>query len=67
MMVARNRLRLRGLGLTNPCLSLAVVLLVLQAHSLAFAQSGHAPARLDPTLDISEPTLESTLHAPLPE
>jgi hypothetical protein len=51
----------------NRCLGAAVVLLVLQAHNLAFAQSGHGPVRLDPTLDISVPTLESAIHAPLPE
>jgi hypothetical protein len=46
---------------------LAVVLLVLQAHGLALAQSHSGAARLDPTLDIPKPTLESTLHTPLPE
>jgi hypothetical protein len=46
---------------------LAAVLLVLQAHSVGFAESHLESARLDPTLDISVPTLESTIHTPLPE
>jgi hypothetical protein len=47
--------------------SLVVALLVLHAHSVAFAQSWYGSARLHPTLDISMPTLESSLHTPLPE
>ena len=66
-MDARNRLRLRGSRLTNPCLRLAIVLFAFQAHGLAFAQSRLEPARLDPTLDILNPTFESTLHTALPE
>ncbi|MGO8787774.1 MAG: alpha-L-rhamnosidase C-terminal domain-containing protein [Terriglobia bacterium] len=46
---------------------LAVILLALQAHILSFAEGRNEPGFLDPTLDISTPTLESTLHAPLPE
>jgi len=34
---------------------------------MAFAQSRGEPSRPDPTLDILAPTLESTLHTPLPE
>jgi hypothetical protein len=56
-----------------------VVLLLLQAHAPGFAQSDHGTlnrgwtevagqtVHLDPTLDISTPTLESAVHAPLPE
>ena len=49
------------------CVSLAALWLVLQAHLLGFAQSHYEPGRLDPTLDILTPTLESTLHTALPE
>ena len=49
------------------CVSLSALWLVLQGHSVGFGQSGMLPVRLDPTLDISTPTLESTLHTPLPE
>jgi len=48
-------------------IGLLVVLLVLQAHILGFAQGKPQSARLDPTLDIPLPTLESGIHTPLPE
>jgi hypothetical protein len=48
-------------------IGLAVVLLVLQAPILGFAQSHGQTSHLDPTLDIATPTLESTLHTALPE
>ena len=46
---------------------LAALWLVLQTPTLGFAQSHHESGHLDPTLDILAPTLESTLHTPLPE
>jgi hypothetical protein len=49
------------------CASLVVLWLVLQADILGLAQSHHESGHLDPTLDILTPTLESTLHTPLPE
>ena len=49
------------------CVSLVALWLVLQAHLVGFAQSHHESGRLDPTLDILTPTLESTLHTALPE
>ena len=49
------------------CVSLVALWLVLQAHLLGFAQSHHESGRLDSTLDILTPTLESTLHTALPE
>ena len=56
----------------------AVVLLLLQAPIPGFAQSDRGTLteadevagqtfRLDPTLDIATPTLESAVHTPLPE
>jgi len=47
--------------------SLAVLLLVLQAHTVGFGQSHYKLIPIDPTLDIPTPTLESTIHTPLPE
>jgi len=49
------------------CVSLVALWLVLQAHLVGFAQSHHESVRLDSTLDILTPTLESTLHTALPE
>jgi hypothetical protein len=40
--------------------------LILQARGVSLAQS-HGAARLDPTLEIATPVLESTTHSPLPE
>lgn len=54
-------------GARRGCVSLVALWLVLQAHLLGFAQSRQEPVRLDPTLDILTPTLESTLHTALPE
>jgi hypothetical protein len=56
----------------NYLVGFAVVLLLLQAQTPGFAQSDHGifhvdPIHLDPTLDIAKPSLESTLHTPLPE
>jgi hypothetical protein len=53
--------------LADPCLRIAVVLLVLQAPALDFAQGRRESPPLDPTLNISSPTLESSIHTPLPE
>jgi len=47
--------------------SLVALGLVLQTHIVAFAQRQNEPSRLDPTLDIAAPTLESAVHTPLPE
>ena len=58
---------LRNWVARNGCVSLVALWLVLQPHLLGIAQSHHEPSRLDPTLDILTPTLESTLHTPLPE
>jgi hypothetical protein len=41
--------------------------LALQAPLLGFAQNSPESSRLDPTLDILSPALESTLHTALPE
>ena len=57
----------RNSGARQGCGTLVAIWLLLQVSILGFAQSHHAQGRLDPTLDISTPTLESTLHAPLPE
>jgi len=54
-------------GARNYYVGFAVVLLVLQTPLLGFAQSDRQTFHLDPTLDIAEPKLESTLHTPLPE
>jgi hypothetical protein len=54
-------------GTQKGCASLVALWLVLQAHSLGFAQGHPESARLDPTLDIPVPTLESAVHKPLPE
>ena len=51
----------------NPRISLNAGVLLLLVQGVAFAQSHREPSRLDPTLDIATPTLESRIHAPLPE
>ncbi len=49
------------------CVSLAALWLILQAPFLGLAENPHESGHLDPTLDILTPTLESTIHTPLPE